>query len=120
MCISYKCLLDKPQVTGSDPTSKSRYQISEDCTYWPVLGSFNKWNTIQFTNKTKTSKGFYAVHKFLLVDISDNMYALVNNGKYGAINTENPTTIGYYVVRFLSEPYTLQDGKKLQASHKCR
>ena len=58
MCISYKCLLDKPQVTGSDPTSKSRYQISEDCTYWPVLGSFNNWNTVKFTNKKQQTRNF--------------------------------------------------------------
>ena len=39
------------------------------------------------------------------------MSALVQNGKYGATNTSYPTTIGYYVVKFLSEPYTLQGGK---------
>ena len=31
------------------------------------------------------------------------------NGKYGATNTADPTTMGYYVVKLLSEPYMLQD-----------
>ena len=105
-------MLEKPCVIDSDPTSQPCYQPLEDCTYWPVLGSFNNWNIIQFTNKTTTNKDFDTVHKVVSDGISDNMSALVNNGKYGAINTENPTTIGYYVVRFLSEPYTLQDEKK--------
>ena len=39
------------------------------------------------------------------------MSALIQNGKYGAINTADPTTMGYYVVKFLKLPYTLQDYK---------
>ena len=51
------------------------------------------------------------MHKVLLYVIRDNMSILAQNGKYGAINTADPTTMGYYVVRLLSEPYTLQDKK---------
>ena len=39
------------------------------------------------------------------------MSALVQNGKYGAINTADPKTIGYFVVKLLLDPYTLQDDK---------
>ena len=39
------------------------------------------------------------------------MSALVQNGKYGAINTADPTTMVYYVVRLRIEPSTLQDYK---------
>ena len=39
------------------------------------------------------------------------MSTRVHNGKYGVINTADPTTIGYYAVKLLSEPYTLQDNK---------
>ena len=31
--------------------------------------------------------------------------------KYGAINTTDKTTMGYYVIKFMSEPYTLQEEK---------
>ena len=51
-CISCKDMLDKPWVRGSEPTSQPRYQPVEYCTYWPVLGYFNNWNIIKFTNKT--------------------------------------------------------------------
>ena len=63
--------------------------------------SFNKWKIIQFTNKTTTNEDFDAVHKVLLDGISDNMSAIVHDEKYGAINTTYPTTMGYYVVKFL-------------------
>ena len=42
-----------------------------------MLGSFNTWNVIQFTNKATINKNFDAVHKFVLDGISDNMSALV-------------------------------------------
>ena len=53
------------------------------------------------------------MHKLVLYGISENMYAIVQNGKYDAINTADPTTMGYYVVKLLSKPYTLQDDKKM-------
>ena len=51
------------------------------------------------------------MHKFVLDGISDNMYALFQTSKYGAINIADSTTMGYYVVKILSEPYTLKDKK---------
>ena len=74
-----------------------------------MLGSFNNWNIIKFNNKTTTNKYFDAVHKVVLDGLSDNIVAIFQDGKYGAINTEYPTIMGYYVVKFLSEPHTLQD-----------
>ena len=71
----------------------------------------NNWNIIQLINKTTTNEEFDAVHKVVLDGISDNMSALVHNGKYGAINTTDQNTMGYYVVKFVLEPYTLQDDK---------
>ena len=43
--------------------------------------------------------------------VSVTMSALVQNGEYGAINTEDTTTMGYYVVKLLLAPYKLQDDK---------
>ena len=51
------------------------------------------------------------MNKVVLDGISDKMFALVHNGEYGAINTAYPTTMGYYVFKFLPEQYILQDNK---------
>ena len=37
------------------------------------------------------------------------MASLVQLGKYGVINAVDPTTMGYYVIKYLSEPFTLQE-----------
>ena len=47
----------------------------------------------------------------MLGGISDNMASLVKLGKYGAINSVDTTAMGYYVIKYLSEPYTLQEVK---------
>ena len=62
-----------------------------------MLGYFNNWDIIQFKNKTTTNEYFGAVHKVVLYGIRDNISALVHNIKYGAINTSDQTTMGYYV-----------------------
>ena len=78
---SLKNMLEKPWVIGSELTRKPRYQPVEDCTYWNVLGSFNNWNMIQFSNKHQQLRTFFAAHKVVLDGISYNMSALVQNGK---------------------------------------
>ena len=49
------------------------------------------------------------MHQVVIYGISDNMALLVESGKYGAINTTERTTNGFYVIMLKSESYTLQD-----------
>ena len=37
------------------------------------------------------------------------MESLVKSGKYAAMNTTETSTMGYYVIEFVSEAYNLQD-----------
>ena len=37
------------------------------------------------------------------------MASLVKYGKYGTINKRDTSTMGYYVIKFVSESYTWQD-----------
>ena len=99
--IFFTNMLYRPWVIGRDPTRQTLYQPVGYCTYWPVLGFFKNCSIIQFTNKTTIDEDFDAVHKFLLDGISDDMSALVQNGKYGTINTVDSTIMGYYVIKLL-------------------
>ena len=42
------------------------------------------------------------------------MASSVESVKYGAINTTDTTTNGFYVVVFISEAYTIQDNTTLE------
>ena len=107
--IAYTTMLYKPWSYNVDPNKHSHYQPIDDCTYRPVLGSFNNCNIIQSTNKTTSTEDFDAVYKVVRDVIIETMAFLVQLGKYGATNSAYPTKMVYYVIKYLSEPYTLQE-----------
>ena len=41
------------------------------------------------------------------------MASLVQPGKYGAINTDDTTKNGFYVIKFISEAYALQNNTQI-------
>ena len=85
------------------------YQPNIDCTYWPVLGYFNDSIIIKFFNKTIFSEEFDEVHKVVMDGIISNVASLVQTVKYCAINAEDPTRLGYYVVKSYLGNFTLPE-----------
>ena len=61
------------------------------------------------SHKVTTSDYSEDTHKFVLYGISDSMASLVQSSKYGAINTTDASTMGYYVIKFVLQSYTLHD-----------
>ena len=112
-CVACTSMLDKAWISGIPSDTKDRYKPVTKCTYWPVLGTFNNWNIIQFSSKSTSSDTFDEIHQVVLDGISDNMTSLVESGKYGAINTTYTSTNGFYVIMFTSGEYTLQENTKI-------
>ena len=98
----FTTILDQTWVPGFPAQQKPHYQPIQYCTYWTVLGSFNKWNILQLSHKGKSSEEMDKIRQVVLDSISNNMAALVQTDKYGAINTADTTTMGYYVIKFMS------------------
>ena len=73
-------MLDKPWIYVIPSHKEERYKPVTKCTYWPVLGSFNNWNVIQFYHKSTRYDVFDEIHQFVLYGISDNMALLVESG----------------------------------------
>ena len=42
------------------------------------------------------------------------MALVVQSGKYGAINTDDTTKNGYYVIKFISEAYTMKNNTTIE------
>ena len=74
-----------------------------------VIGSYNNWNIIHLSHKSTPFEAFEEINQDVLGVISDNMASLVQYDKYGAINTSDTTTHGFYVITFISEAYTLKN-----------
>ena len=50
-CVACTSMLYKPWIYGIPLDEQECYKPVTKCTYWPVLGSFNDWNIIQFSQK---------------------------------------------------------------------
>ena len=58
-----------------------------------MWGYFKYWNIIHFLHKARFSEYINKIHWVVLDGIIDNMAALVQIGKYDAINTIDETTM---------------------------
>ena len=97
-CVGITSMLDKPWIYGI--TSKKQARFTK-CTYWTVLGSYNNCNIIELTPKSTPFEAFDEIHKVVIDGISENMASLVQSGIYCAININETTTNGFYVIQFL-------------------
>ena len=112
-CVTCTSMLDKPWISGIPSEKQERYKPVTKCTYWLVLGAFNNWKIIELSSKSTSSETFDEIHHVVLDGISDNIASLVESGKYGAINTADTSTNGFYVIMFTSGAYTLQENTEI-------
>ena len=108
-CVACTSMLDKPFISGISLDKQERYKHVTKCTYWPVLGSFNNWDIILLSSKSTSSDIFDEIHQVVLDGISDSIASLVESGKYGAINTTDKSTNGFYVIIFKTGAYKIQE-----------
>ena len=102
-CNKCKYTLDKPWTPSVLPHQQHHYQPVKYFTYYPVLGYFNNWNITHFSHTTTSSEYIDKIHQGVLYGTSDNISTLDQNVHYGVINTTNTTTMGLYVIEFISE-----------------
>ena len=79
-CVECKSMLDKPWIYGITSKKQARYQPVHNCTYWPVLVSYNNWNIIYLKPKSTPFESFDEIHKVVLDGTSENMASLVQSG----------------------------------------
>ena len=101
--------MEKPWVYGILSKRKARYQPVTNCTYWPVMGLYKNWNITDLTPKSTPFEAFHEINNVVIDGISENTSSLVQSGVYGAINKDDTTTNGFYVIQFLSDAYKLQN-----------
>ena len=66
-------------------------------------------NIIELSSNSTSTETFDEIHQDILDGISDNIASLVESGKYGAINTTDTSTNGFYAILFTSGVYTPQE-----------
>ena len=94
-------MFDKTGISGMTSNKKTRHQTVTNCTYWPVIGSYNNCNIIETTPKPTPFEDFDEIHQVVLDGISDHMASLFQPGMYGAINTDATTINVIYVIQLI-------------------
>ena len=51
-CVGFTLILDKPWISGIPSKKQARHQPVTNCTYWPVILSYNNVNIIDITPKS--------------------------------------------------------------------
>ena len=93
-----------------DVAAQPRYGQNKECTLWPSYEGGNDWKICRLVPKTEADKkGARESHHSVLGAMEAHMSLMIREGEVGAIGTADEATMGYYVVKWLSEPYTLQE-----------
>ena len=74
---------------------------------------YKNWNIIELTPKSIPFEAFDEKHKVVFDGIGEILASLVQLGMYGAINTDDTTKNGFYVIKLISYVYTLQKIQQL-------
>ncbi len=76
----------------------------------PSYKGANNWKICQLVPKTgEDEKGARHSIQCILNALEARMSLLIREGKVGAISTADEAAMGYYLVKWLSEPYALQE-----------
>ena len=81
--------------------------------YWPLFEGLNDWNVVSLTELGEMEM-LEEAKEAALGDIATCMSEDVIIGGYGAFMTNDKTSRGYYIVQWMSVPYTLQDDLALE------
>jgi hypothetical protein len=109
-CQPCKDQLVLPWMKGVDMSEQPRYAENRDCLLWLSYEGANNWRISELVPRTDEDKrGARKGMKCVLDALEARISRMVRKGDVGAIGTTDEEAMGYYVVKWLSEPYTLQN-----------
>ena len=76
-CVTCTSIIDKHCISCIHSTKQARYQPVTNCTYWPVLVTYNNWTVIEITPKSIPFEEFYEIYWVFIDVISENVPSLV-------------------------------------------
>ncbi len=108
--------LQRPWVLRGSITAQSRYAVNKDCKLWPSYKGANNWKIIALMPKMEADKK--VVHESLhcvLKALVACMSLMMREGHIGAVGMTDKKAMGYYLVKWLSKPYTLQEDTEVMS-----
>ncbi len=109
-CGPCKDQLKRPWVLGGSITAQPCYTVNKDCKLWPSSKGANDWKIVALMPKTEADKKVVRESLHCILNaLMACMSLMMREGRIGAVGTTDKKAMGYYLVKWLSEPYTFQE-----------
>jgi hypothetical protein len=93
-----------------------RYASSVTCILWEIFEGLNDWNIVQLLpGNDNDEEEIQTIHRIVLDAKAESLCVEVDN--VGAFRTEDPDADGYYLVKWSSQPYRLEESRELTEYH---
>jgi hypothetical protein len=102
--------LQRSWVLHDNIAAQPRYVVNKDCELWPSYKGANDWKICALMPKMEAGKKLARESLcYVLNALEARMSLMMHKGQVGAVGTIDEAGMGYYLVKWLSEPYTLQE-----------
>ncbi len=109
-CGPCKDQLQRPWVLRGSITAQPRYMVNKDCKLWPSYEEANDWKIVALVPKTEADKKVVRESlRCILNALVACVSLMMREGHIGAVGRTDEEAMGYYLVKWLSKPYTLQE-----------
>ena len=93
--------------------NQPRYGIVYNCKYYQIIGFRNNWIITNFIGDGTYEEDYKHIN-LTVIDVNLMNTSLISmEGKYGAIDADNSSCHGYYIIKMSSYPYTLQTNLRI-------
>jgi hypothetical protein len=81
------------------------------CKYSSILRGYNKWyiTELKILKDTTTEEEMQEMHEGVLMGMTQVSADEIEEGLFGAFQTSDTQTLGYYIVQWMGNPFTLQE-----------
>jgi hypothetical protein len=109
-CGPCKDQLKRLWVLGGSIAVQPRYAVKKDCELWPSYEGANDCKIVTLMPKMEADKKVVreSLHCILNALVAC-MSLMMREGHIGAVGMTDEKAMGYYLVKWLSKPYTLQE-----------
>jgi hypothetical protein len=99
----------RPWLPRIDIFEQPQYAQDNECVLWPSYEGVNNWKICQlFPVTDENEKGVRDLILCILIAMDVRMLLIAQDGEVGAVTTIDKAAMGYYQVKWLSKPNTLQ------------
>lgn len=115
-CACDSCItqMQEPWETGIVPCDQPRYKQNRMCRLFPIFDGLNDWVIVDLVKTKRTDNDqVEAAQDVVLDSIARDHQVNISADNIGAFHTDDPDTEGYYLVRWIGEPYNIEQDTEL-------